>query len=102
MIGRTPLYRLCQQGFYRKNAKSEYKEHEKRAEYIKYLVVADKKDQGEELEHSKAIQKEDQIKDDMDSSFKALLKPDGKEDVSNSLKINKKEQYYNYWLDQVP
>lgn len=37
--GRTPLFRLCQQGFYRKNNDGVYKEHALRHKYIEQLIL---------------------------------------------------------------
>ena len=47
----TPLFMLCQRGYFKKNEKNEYKEHEKRLYYVKLLLLNPHYTECEDLSH---------------------------------------------------
>ena len=55
--GYTPLFMLCQRGYFKKNEKNEYKEHEKRHYYVNMLLLNPKFIEGEDQSNLKKGQK---------------------------------------------
>ena len=60
--GRTPLFRLCQQGFFKKKKEGEeYDEHKMRSKYIRQLISNPNYDQESPSDNNKDAQSVNQI-----------------------------------------